>query len=145
MGETKLNIQTIVYFGDCWKCSAPVYGPERKYQRAHSHGDSFFCINGHSAIFSGKTDKEKAKELEKQLANEKKRTEWAKRDAQIAKDNAKTEKRRAAAYKGKVTRLKNKIAAGHCPCCDGTFKNVRRHMLRMHPEFDVEDPDEQST
>jgi len=45
--------------------------------------------------------------------------------------------RSAAAYKGHLTRIKNRIAAGVCPCCRRPFAAVMRHMRGQHPEFAV--------
>lgn len=45
-----------------------------------------------------------------------------------------TERRRRA-EKGAKTKLKKRIAAGVCPCCNRSFQNVRRHMANKHPEF----------
>lgn len=39
------------------------------------------------------------------------------------------------AQKGQNTRLKNRIAAGVCPCCNRSFQNVARHMAGQHPDF----------
>lgn len=43
--------------------------------------------------------------------------------------------RSASAYKGQVTRLKRRAAAGVCPCCNRHFVNLQRHMEGQHPEF----------
>lgn len=43
--------------------------------------------------------------------------------------------RRTAAQKGKVTRIKNRVAAGVCPCCNRTFANLHNHMSKQHPDF----------
>lgn len=43
--------------------------------------------------------------------------------------------RQRRAEKAAKTRLKNRIAAGVCPCCNRTFVNLQRHMDGQHPEF----------
>lgn len=42
------------------------------------------------------------------------------------------------AARGQVTRLKNRAAAGVCPCCNRTFHQLVRHMAAKHPDFAAE-------
>lgn len=37
--------------------------------------------------------------------------------------------------KGVVTRTRNRIANGVCPCCDRSFTNLQRHMASKHPDY----------
>lgn len=65
----------------------------------------------------------------------------ARKDDEIAaqrrlRDHA---ERQASARKGQVTRLKNRAAAGVCPCCTRSFENLRRHMTTKHPTFKAEE------
>jgi len=43
--------------------------------------------------------------------------------------------RRAAAARGQVTRIKNRVGNGVCPCCNRSFQNLHRHMSSQHPDF----------
>jgi hypothetical protein len=45
----------------------------------------------------------------------------------------------ARAFKGRVTRLKNRAAAGVCPCCNRTFAQLARHMATKHKGFTAEE------
>jgi hypothetical protein len=47
-----------------------------------------------------------------------------------------------AAFKGQVTKLRNKLARGECPCCSMVFGNVREHIKFKHPEFSLTDVEE---
>ena len=47
--------------------------------------------------------------------------------------------RSLAATKGHVTRQKKRAAAGVCPCCNRTFKQLARHMKSKHPTYTKED------
>lgn len=51
------------------------------------------------------------------------------------RDQRQAAERSASAYKGRVTRLKNRAAAGICPCCTRHFENLHRHMSTKHPDF----------
>jgi hypothetical protein len=35
-------------------------------------------------------------------------------------------------------RLKQRVAAGVCPCCNRTFTNLAEHMAGQHAEFQLE-------
>lgn len=43
--------------------------------------------------------------------------------------------RSLSATKGVVTRTKNRVGKGVCPCCNRHFANVERHMASQHPEY----------
>ena len=40
-----------------------------------------------------------------------------------------------AAVQGHLTRQKNRIKHGVCPCCNRTFKDLGRHMKGQHPGY----------
>jgi hypothetical protein len=71
------------------------------------------------------------KELEKKQAE----VERAKRDAEYQRSQRETAERSSAAYRGKVTEIKNRVGRGVCPCCNRTFQNLMGHMKTKHPEF----------
>lgn len=73
--------------------------------------------------------------LQKAIEAEKRRTEFYANNARIAREDAEHSERRRRATVGQMTRLKNRIGNGVCPCCNRTFKNLRRHMVSQHPEF----------
>lgn len=73
----------------------------------------------------GKTE---AQKLQEQLA-----LEHARHD-QTRAELENTERRRRA-IKGQLTKTKNRIAKGICPCCNRHFDNLHKHMTTEHPEF----------
>jgi hypothetical protein len=138
-------METLTYTGEltvttCW-CGIRHAVPKEMYDsalRSHNNGEryeSIYCPVGHQWRFSGTT---RSQQLEAELVRERNRTaaERAKHDQTKAELRA-TERRRAAA-KGQLTKTKNRIAAGVCPCCNRTFQNLARHMGNQHPEFAVE-------
>lgn len=48
-----------------------------------------------------------------------------------------TELRRRAT-KGVLTRTKNRVAKGACPCCNRYFRDVHSHITSQHPEYSGE-------
>jgi hypothetical protein len=61
-----------------------------------------------------------------------------KENARRARQDAEYFQKSRNAYKGQVTRLKNRAAAGVCPCCNRHFTALERHMKTKHPEFTSE-------
>lgn len=93
-------------------------------QRRKDH-KSWHCPNGHSQYYPQKneTEQEKAKvaRLERQLAN---------RD-----EDLRAAKAAHAVTKGKLTKTRNRIAKGVCPCCNRSFANLQRHIAGQHPDY----------
>ena len=61
----------------------------------------------------------------------------AEKDDEIKRqrDRKEAAQRQASAFKGVVTRTKNRIAGGACPCCNRTFQNLARHMATKHSDY----------
>lgn len=114
--------------------------PEHMYNTRRNNHQTFYCPNGHPGAFKGKTEIEKKlEEAEKQLANQKARLEWAEADSKRAKEARDQAQRQASAARGQVTKIKNRVGNGVCPCCNRTFQNLLRHMHTQHPEFKVDE------
>lgn len=122
------------YIEECCSCHILFGMDKRTRQRYLDSGASFYCPNGHSQHYTEST----VKKLEKQLALANKRTEWAQQDAKSAKDRAKHEEKRARTYLGHFNRVKKRVAAGVCPCCNRTFKQLAEHMASKHPTYQGE-------
>lgn len=119
----------------CCSCGV-LFGMEFGYnhQRTEDH-ERFFCPNGHGQSYTGKTE---AQKLQEQLdaARSLAQREAARR--QQAEERTEVERRSAAAYKGHVTRIRNRIANGVCPAgCNRHFENVERHIATQHPDFKI--------
>ena len=91
-----------------------------------------YCPNGHDWWYIGKTA-------------EQQRLEQTERELKIARDqrdSARTAgeqaRRHAAAMKGQVTKIRNRIRAGICPvqsCRANLGDRVRDHIAHEHPDF----------
>lgn len=120
---------------NCYLCGV-LFGMESGYdeRRINDHRN-FYCPNGHSQAYIGKSKVEQERDAARELAErESKRRVWAEKDAQYERDQAERARRSAAAYKGWATRIRNRISNGVCPCCNRSFTNVRRHMSTQHPD-----------
>ena len=80
----------------------------RKHQmREHNRGKAFdvYCPLGHAYIPAGKSDVERERE----------RRQRAEDSERFYREQLASERRSAAALRGHITRLKNRIVAGVCP------------------------------
>jgi Asp-tRNA(Asn)/Glu-tRNA(Gln) amidotransferase A subunit family amidase len=55
------------------------------------------------------------------------------------RDQAKAEARGQKAAKTRIKndrdRIRDRVGAGVCPCCNRTFKQLARHMQAKHPDY----------
>ena len=122
-----------------WECPMQgcgiVYGiPQEFADSLSASGGAYYCPNGHRLSWS-ETDADR----------ERKRADRAEQQARAARDSeefhrqrAAAERRSAAAFKGQVTKMKNRIANGVCPvagCKRSGFSNVMRHIASWHPAW----------
>lgn len=113
-------------------CATPIVMPTTVYNRFLQNHELFCCPFGHKQRFTGPSEAEK---LKQQLESERTSKEWwIKKADQHSKS--------ALAYKGQVTRIKNRVKNGVCPCCNRTFQNLMRHMATKHPDYAQHEPSE---
>jgi len=130
--------------GQCCQCGEPMAMTEATHQTLKRSGAIFYCTFGHQQVFAtGPTEADKLRREHDRLKQENARLEEyrlaAERAEQAALEHAAAQARRAAAARGQVTRLKNRAAAGVCPCCNRTFVNLQRHMASKHAGFVAEE------
>lgn len=125
--------------GPCPNCGVTIVMPEHMYNTRRNDHKVFYCPNGHTAAFSGKSALEKElEEAKRHLENQRARLEWAEADAKRAKEARDQAQRQASAARGQVTKIKNRVGNGVCPCCNRTFTNLQRHMETKHSGFKSE-------
>lgn len=127
----------VINVGNCYRCHAPLYLPRELYEAAkRSPAISFFCAYGHEAHYpAGETEADKLRRERDRLAQR-----IAERDDEIKRQREMREQteRQLAATRGVVTRIKNRVGHGVCPCCNRSFTNVARHMASEHPTWSAE-------
>lgn len=130
---TQVIFATVEKHTCCQKDCGIIYGLEQgfaNYRRQDKR--TFYCPNGHPQFFPGKTESDLLKE---ELARQKQRTTWAEANASDAWDKVEKEKHKSRALKGVLTKTKNRISNGVCPCCNRTFTNLLSHMHTQHPDY----------
>jgi hypothetical protein len=80
-------------------------------------GKWFYCPNGHSMIYSN-NDVQKMRDLKRALKD-------AQSDRSFWMEQAEEKGRSLSATRGQVTKIKNRVAKGICPCCNRQFMNLR--------------------
>lgn len=93
----------------------------------------FYCPNGHVMSYR--------ESVADQLRRERDRLtqRLAEKDDEIARQRSirETAERQAAAARGQVTKIKNRVGHGVCPCCNRTFENLARHMASKHADYAI--------
>jgi hypothetical protein len=106
--------------------------PDDFYRTMKQLGNAgtFYCPAGHTQCFPlGETEEAKLRRERDRLQQR-----IAERDDRIS-DLEKSN----AATRGVVTRIKNRISNGVCPCCNRTFSNLASHIKTKHPSYKNEE------
>lgn len=115
----------------CGKCQIRFAVPESFDRRNHETGDTWYCPAGHPRVYRD-TDVDK---LRREAEDLRRQRDAARVSRDAARDQAETAERRRRAAKGQLTKVKNRVANGVCPCCNRTFADLARHMETKHPGF----------
>ena len=115
----------------CSECGIIYFFPERWCDKAADNHKGWKCPNGHGQVFR-ESEKD---ELRRERDRLKQRLAQKDDDIRHALDDAQHERRRAATFKGHLTKAKKRIGKGTCPCCNRHFENLERHMASKHPQY----------
>lgn len=126
-------ITTELFVSDCATCGVIFAIPRTLEARRRQDGASFYCPNGHTLSFH-KTDLDRERERAELLQRRLDREETHRRAVQ---DQLDAERRSAAAYRGHLTRMRNRVARGVCPVagCKRSFSELHAHVVTCHPEL----------
>jgi len=121
-----------LYVLDCPTCGV-VSATTREYEETRrKDGKAFYCPNGHSGSFPvGKTEEQRLRE---QLNEANRATERERKSREWAEQRAKGANISAGMARASERRLRARVGAGVCPCCNRTFQQLARHMKSKHPE-----------
>lgn len=109
-------------------CGISFMVPSHWSQKRREDHKTFYCPNGHSQWFPQESEEEKLRRERDRL----------KQNTAYLEDRLKDKDRQVSAARGQVTRIKNRISAGVCPCCNRSFSNLAKHMAHMHKEYKKE-------
>lgn len=100
--------------------------PDHWWQKMHDRHQTIYCPKCKSGTYWPSESDEEA--LRRQLNSTQDMLATSRRESTRLDHQRRAEK-------AAKTRLKNRIAAGVCPCCNRTFANLARHMTGQHPDF----------
>lgn len=126
----------------CWPCAAclaPIWLDAETESQFRRTGEVFHCLNGCQNHFGkGEADKLRAELAAEQAEKKRAMGYLAETERQLTRalQAVGTEKRSKAAIAGHLTRLRNRVKAGQCPCCDREFPDLAAHIAAEHPDVD---------
>ena len=128
---TDYSIETFVV-EKCYKCGVPFGIPLELQKTLRRDKTEFFCVHGHRQCYVGKSEEEKLRDIVATQETEIEGLE-ASRDGAFRREDIAN--KHASAHKGQVTKIKNRIKRGVCPCCNRTFVNLQKHMESQHKDY----------
>ena len=130
MAETQTYTDTLVV-AHCCACGMP-FGMTRDFQqRRLDDGEGWYCPRGHLQYYTKPT----IQRLKEDLWRRTQQRDRARAQLDSERDQHGASRRQLAATKGVVTRTKNRIKNGVCPCCNRQFENLAGHMKTKHPDY----------
>ena len=138
--KTKVRYETSLVLETCCNCGVPFGLSGELYDSLQESGNTFYCPNGHSQIYTKRKNLEQQlADTEAKLASEREAHEWYAKAYQDKRDKLKETKNSLRATKAAHTRTKNRIKNGVCPCCNRQFVNLHQHMKNQHPDYTGDD------
>lgn len=127
-----------VFTSVCYTCKCEMWLPQALYDAAqHAKGViTFYCAYGHGQVFAkGETDLDKMRRERDRLYQEMAYKDDLLKEIGRKLDASQDMLRRE---KAAATKAKKRSAAGTCPCCHRTFRQMALHMANKHPTFKAE-------
>jgi hypothetical protein len=126
---------TMAYTGtlvveECPKCGIIHAIPEGLYTEARRHGTSVYCPLGHSWHFT--------KSIEAELQEARNDVAYYRNTLKTKEVQLQHTERSRAAYKGELTKTRQRAQHGQCPVCRVKFKRLASHVAAKHPDFVAE-------
>lgn len=129
--ETYVTMETIV----CYKCAIPFAVPSNYKQHLRDTRDAFYCPNGHEQAYTKSTESILKEKLEKQQQQYEERLAFTQKTLDYNKGKRFEAERKVIGQKIQVSKLKNRIKNGVCPCCNKHFTNLESHMKTQHANY----------
>lgn len=121
-----------LYIVNCGPCGGTYALNKRYVAQKREKGGYWHCPYCQTSWGYGESENERLKAA---LEKQKKSTQWQADRARKAEEDAEHRRRQYVGMKGVLTKQKNRVSKGVCPCCNRYFKNLHRHMESKHPKF----------
>lgn len=121
---------------DCPSCGVIFALSQELDERRRDDGATIYCPNGHKMSYDSREEKERERiEAERDAAQRRadRERQWRHR----AEEREAHQRRSAAAYRGHLTRMRNRVRNGVCPKggCKRSFTDLAEHIRTEHPEM----------
>lgn len=115
---------------DCCVCGIVFAVQGRFLDERRSDKQAFYCPNGHSMTFTKST----AQILQQQIDKLKGEKDESERARYALHDQLQQKQQEVRKLQTNIAKRNKRIAAGVCPCCNKSFKQLAAHMKTKHPE-----------
>lgn len=129
--------ETVLEATECCVCGTAFAVPEVFLNKRRRDGVNFYCPNGHTLHYG----EPEADKLRRELKLKEKVIKEYQGFYEAEKSDHEHTRNRLRATKGVLTKTKQRIANGVCPCCKRHFTNLERHMHTKHPDYTIEVPE----
>lgn len=130
---------TVTIAGMTCKGCGVSFGVEAGFlANAREEGDGkhwFRCTNPRCPWEAQSYQESEMTRLRKQVEAVKRSRDFFIGECGAERERTRAEQRRSAALRGVLTKTKKRVAAGVCPCCNRTFRDLARHMKGKHPSY----------
>ena len=106
---------------ECCACGITFAVPRWWDQKRRATHEDFYCPNGHNLSYGAKSDADRARDAKQAQAVAEARARQLRADLDLEQ--------------ARLARLKKRVKAGVCPCCERTFTCLARHIKTKHPEY----------
>lgn len=134
MGDNQINVGGVwCVYSDCIDCGVRYVVPKTVWDKQRKSGGFHHCSNGHNQGWNKSNSQDEIIRRERDRLKQR----LAERDDDIRQEREghKATGRQLSAQRGLVTRIKNRVGHGVCPCCSRSFGNLQRHMASKHPAY----------
>lgn len=129
----KINILTTFKIITCCKCSFPFAVTAVTKEKWVDRHTVFHCPSCRTPqSFQGETDEDR---LRKALEQTQRQLKWQTEFKEEARAENVKLRNKLNGTKGYITKIKNRVGNGVCPCCNRTFQNLKSHMNTKHPNY----------
>lgn len=128
-----------LYIEECCSCGVHFGMTKETYKIFRDNHKDFSCPFGHLQHYTGKSESEQLNDERKKIQQLEKSLKYTQESRDYYQQKNEDHKNALRATKGVVTKMKNRVANGVCPCCTRTFTNLKRHIADKHPNYKKED------
>ena len=118
---------------ECASCHVSFAITTDHQARLRETHEGFYCPNGHSNIYNGKTEAQKVREeMQAKLDQANSNFEWEAGQRAVAEKKAAAATRKLKSEQKKLANQTKRVEAGVCIHCNRTFQQLARHMQSKH-------------